>query len=509
MNRQNYFIKNVFWVLCIFILIGTSCNKQINTAPIGSTYSEEFWKSEHAVDQATLDLYGQLRSCLRADASHFIFGDLASGVFAPAHSEWKLSSITPQKKFNFSYVPYLGGSLHNWSRFYQLVAQSNLILQEVPKMPASLFQSKDTRNEFLGEALFMRAFAYFYMIRVWGDPVYVTKTFDGADYGNIPPIPRTAENEVLDSCLRDLRMAVNYLSDPSDNPVRANKDGGYALMAHIFAWQHKYDSAHVYCQKVINSGKYSLEPMATYSNIWNSKGSAENIFVISMLYAENDPNFKNDNSWAEAKFGFFGTFLKDALVDDRKASCWVATKEGQISWLYEDTTNDARFKAILMDVSASGGDGEGYLLTKYSDFIYQSPDSKAYPYLNNNLVLFRLSDIILLDAEALANLEDLEGARALLAMTEDRAGIDHYKTIGNTYNMRDEIVMERGRELIGEGQFFYDLIRTEKVQSLLERRLEYTPDRILNKGYYWPINMKSLFPYDNLLTQNPYWAKYN
>jgi hypothetical protein len=118
-----------------------------------------------------------------------------------------------------------------------------------------------------------------------------------------------------------------------------------------------------------------------------------------------------------------------------------------------------------------------------------------------------LSDIILLDAEALASTGDLEGARANLAKTEDRAGITSYQNPANQYDMLDEVVMERGRELIGEGQWFYDLIRTEPTQQWLEY-IGYPADRVTpeSKGYYWPLNMGTLFPQDNLLTQNPWWA---
>ena len=58
----------------------------------------------------------------------------------------------------------------------------------------------------------MRAYTYFYMTRVWGDPVYVTRTYNDVDYGNIPPMARTPEAIVLDSCISDLKIAAGSLS---------------------------------------------------------------------------------------------------------------------------------------------------------------------------------------------------------------------------------------------------------------------------------------------------------
>lgn len=521
MIKQYSFIK-YFLIIAAAPFLFISCKKQLYDGPIGSTYSEEFWTSQGSVEQATTAMYGQFRACLRdnagndidmQEASHFIFGDLVAGVFVPAAQDVFLPyglKADANPPFNFSYVPYWAEPLQNWSRFYQVISQANLILQNVPKMPSSAFSNENIRNAYLAEALFMRAYTYFYMIRVWGDPVYVTKTYDGSDYGNIPPLPRTPENAVLDSCLTDLKKAAGYLDfsggDPSKT-IRANKGSTYALMAHIYEWKHDYNNAHTYCQEVIKSGGYSLEPMDSYTNIWKGQSSRENIFEIPMLYNANDPNFKGGGSWAEAQFHCFATFLKDQIVDDKKSSCWLAPTGGLFDNTLFDTSIDARYKSVFRFMIPSGGDKEGYMMTKYSNFAYGTPDSKSNAYVNNNLVLLRLSDIYLLDAEALGYLNDIEGARANLAFTEKRAGITNYQNPTSAYDMIDEVVMERGRELIGEGQWFYDLIRTEYTQQWLEY-VGYPSDRVTPaaKGYYWPLDMTTLFPYDNLLTQNPYWA---
>lgn len=524
MNKQIFYIKSIFLIACIMLVI-TSCKKVLNEGPITSTYGSEFWVSQNAVEQATLAMYGQLRVCLRnapgenmGEASHFVFGDLVTGLFVPAANDvflsYGLTAINGTgKPFNFSYVPYGESSLQNWSRFYKLIAQANLILKNIPQMPASVFESELVKNSYIAEALFMRSYAYFYMTRVWGDPVYVTGTYDDVDYGRIPPLARTNETVVLDSCLADLKKAAGYLSFANGNlkkSIRANKGSDYALMAHIYAWKHNYDSAHIYCQEIINNGGYSLEPMATYTNIWKGQASLENIFELPMQYNANDPNFKDENKqdWAEANFNCFATFVKGTLVADEKSSCWISPADGLLDqdW-FLDKEKDARYKTVLSATDASGGDPKGYMLLKYTNFIYQNPDTKSYPYINNNMVLFRLADIILLNAEALAYKGDLSGAAQNLALTEERAGITSYENANDEYSMVDEVVMERGRELMGEGQWFYDLIRTNYTQGWLEY-MGYPAERVTAtaKGYYWPLDMNALFPYDNLLTQNVYWA---
>lgn len=509
-NSQKKLLLGVVAGVC---LLCAACHKYIYQAPINAPYQSDFWTSQVNVEQAAADLYGQLRVCVRNSNSIFVNGDLTTGTFSVNGDKWwNLQSISSSYNppFDFSYVPYYEPDLQNWSRFYVLIAQANLMLLNIPGMPASDFQSEAVRDEYLSEAWFIRAYAYFYMIRIWGDPVYVTKVYNNVDFGQIPPVARTAESQVLDSCLTDLRKAATGLAFTAGDPtksVRANKAGVYALMAHIFAWRHQYDSAHAYCQQVIQNGGYSLEPMATYNNIWNGQSSHENIFELAMTYNQNDPNFQGGNSWAEAQFGFFGQWLKGPLSGNVNTECWIATGGGLVDNTLFTDTSDGRYKAVLQPVPASNGDKAGYMLMKYTNFAFQQPTTQSYPYYNNDLVLFRLSDMYLLDAEALAYKGDLAGAAQDLSMTEDRAGITNYQSISDQYDMVDEVVMERGREFIGEGSWFYDLIRTEYTQGWLEY-VGYTGDRVTPtmKGYYWPLDLTTLFPQDNLLTQNPYWA---
>ncbi|MFV0605847.1 MAG: RagB/SusD family nutrient uptake outer membrane protein [Niabella sp.] len=532
MKLRDIIIKKTNFAVLLLAVFGSfsGCKKALNEGPITATYNEVFWTSRTSVNQAVLAMYGQLRSNLRASSGsgvdlnepcHFVWGDLVSSNFRYAGGDTFLPyglTQTGSKPWNFSYVPYWS-NLSNWSRFYQLIALCNLVIENVNKMPVGLFTSEADKNAFIAEAYFMRAYTYFYITRIWGDPVYISKTYNDVDYGNIPPVPRSPESQVLDSCLKDLSIAANGLSYSGGNPnlsIRANKGSAEALKAHIFAWKHQYDSTHYYCNKVINDGGYSLEPMLTYKNIWNGQSSRESIFELAMKFENSDPNFSNQNAWAEAQFAGFGFFLKGTAVDNRRSSCWISplngilvrsAVNGDFALFGDSTSQDKRYRTVLQYMNASGNDPAGYMLLKYTNFIYQNTDTKVNPYLNNNLVLLRLADLILLNAEALTAMGRLEEARLQLKLTEDRAGITNYLIPGNQYDMMDEVVSERGRELMGEGCWFYDLVRTNQTQGWLEY-INYPAERVkpANKGYYWPIDMKTLFPYNNLLVQNPWWS---
>ncbi|QEC71164.1 hypothetical protein FSB73_05190 [Arachidicoccus ginsenosidivorans] len=156
--------KQMKWCLSAtaLLLLFASCNKALHDGPIDSTYGDAFWVSQSNVEKATAALYGQFRADIRQGQSYFIFGDLTSGTFLPAsnNSNFQVKAST-NPPYNFSYVPYKEGDLQDWSRFYKVIAQANLILENVPKMSASSFPSESSRNRYLGEALFMRAYTYF------------------------------------------------------------------------------------------------------------------------------------------------------------------------------------------------------------------------------------------------------------------------------------------------------------------------------------------------------------
>lgn len=164
MSKQ-FIFKIILPVLSGLCLLNISCKKYIDQGPINSTYGAKFWTSQASVEQATLAMYGQLRTCLRksgstggnnSEASIFVNGDLVAGTFLPivgTNLDYSLKANSGRGPFNFSYIPYGESVLQNWSRFYQLIAQCNVILKNVPAMSSSLFESEKVRNSYISEAL--------------------------------------------------------------------------------------------------------------------------------------------------------------------------------------------------------------------------------------------------------------------------------------------------------------------------------------------------------------------
>jgi hypothetical protein len=122
----------------------------------------------------------------------------------------------------------------------------------------------------------------------------------------------------------------------------------------------------------------------------------------------------------------------------------------------------------------------------------------TFRYFTSALIFTRLEDVVLLRAEALSVLGDQNGAVNEMLNVMIRRGITSF-TI-NTNELIDLIFEERHRELLGEGQRWYDLIRYNKIKQNNPAFL-----RLINsQGIYWPVSRK-LISQNNLLTQNPFW----
>lgn len=479
--------------LCCTLLLSSlgSCKKYLDLTPENSTYDEVFWTDARNISKATSGAYSMLRNALRDSRSFFIFGDLAAGNFVTGGDYWNYKDLSKSGNFKFSYAPYLEGSLWNWTRFYEVVNQCNLIIEKTTEIPTQNFEGGESeKNSLIAEARFVRAYTNFYMQRVWGDVLLIKESYK--DPQNIPPVARSTQDETLKFCIDDLTFGIEHLGI-GGSKARASKGAAQALLAHIYAWKHDYPNAEKLATDVINSS-FALEEMKDYRKIWQGN-SKESIFEINTLY---------NTSGNEYSQGFYNAFLADPVVKGKSpASAWTFDTD-VLNELFTDGERGARFDSI----SRAGSNSQTVYLRKYDRIVTYTPRNPGDDYYaaDNNLVLLRLADIHLLRAEAYYKNSKPQLALEDLNLIRERAGISTIQASGEALLI--EIFKERRRELIGEGSTQFDLIRMQLFDKIDEFSGIYTTDRIANQGYYWPLNMRDLLPQNELLTQNPWWKNH-
>ena len=482
-----YLKKSIIGFSLIAGLCGTvSCKKILDLQPHDTTFTSAYFTNGEDANTAIAGAYALLRSTLLNNYSYFTYGDAPSGEFAITDAFY---SPIVSGQFTGSNV---SSGLWNWQTEYQLMQQINLIINKVPQIDISKFTDKDDKLQITGEAYFLRAYIYFYMSRVWGDvPLKLTPDLDLSTSVNIPRSPAAT---VLAQCLSDLRVAEADLkygyTDVSQTAVRANKGSAMALQAHIKEWMGDYAGCDTATNAVITQGGYQLVDSADYAKVFIGK-TIEGIFEINIDYSQNEGYEATDN------YGGYVPTLSYPIIANKSSLQWPLNTS-YFNKIYVDT-NDIRARKFFYQPQSNAGQ-----TIKYSNVIYADGSAKNDPRLSNNIIIFRLADIILLRAEALNHLGRSQEAITLVNQIRKRANTSPYPTKADP-DLTTAILEERLRELFYEGQSYYDLVRTKKLTTYNDN----FPGTQFGTGgpkdgWLWPID-PNMFKDDFTLTQTPYW----
>ena len=141
---------------------------------------------------------------------------------------------------------------------------------------------------------------------------------------------------------------------------------------------------------------------------------------------------------------------------------------------------------------------------KYQKVFYRNATQKLDPYVSNNLIVYRLSDMRLLKAEIALYKNQVSTAINIINDFRERNGADESSFVNDSSTKEEvmyEYIVERGKELYLEGQIFYDLLRTRQYSNFVPWLSE---SRFRQEGFYWPIN-PALFKNNNKLIQTSFW----
>jgi hypothetical protein len=493
---KNRRYKLPFAFICIISVFISSCSDFLEEEPISNVSDETFWNTEDDGNSAIAGCYAQLRKALNNGLAYYAHGDLATDVFSP---EREIS----EKQFDYAQTGEWGVSvsstetgavmyrLRDFGKFYSTIRQANLCIANIPKIPEDEYSDySKTFNQFMGEAYFIRAFSYFYMAHIWGDvPIIDDNMISEVD---LTDYEREDEDKVLAKAIDDCETALTYLdwdySKDENKAVRANKGVVWALLAHIYAWQGNYEACEKATKKITDKGYYSYVDRNDYLEIFEGQ-SNESIFEIAQ------------NSRSEASntdLNISGKLLRDD---------YLTIQEDKTLWPFDTLTvrqtlfydqNDLRRKNGFWEFS-----DEYPVLLKYSNITYTS---STYALGLNNIIVYRLAGIALLQAEAQAALGKYGEARITLNKIRALSGLDESSATND--KLFEAVIEERGRELFMEGHRFYDLVRLARKKGVYKFGSS-DSDKITEKEFkqgksYWPVQ-PSIIETNPLLTQTTYW----
>lgn len=451
-------MKKIKYMLgaCCLALSLTSCSDFLNEEPVSEIPAGEMWKTARDAKAGVNEIYGLLRSTLREN--YFYWGEFRSDNVAPG------APVMADQARVINNLMSTDERSARWTTLYQLINQANLAIKYVPGI--SMPDVAD-RNDYLGQAYAMRALAYFYAIRVWGDvPLFVEPTEKYSK--DIYKVRTNCETILEEVIIPDLKKAETLINrNKNFERKRISICGVWAIMADVYMWTGQYNLADQTIDKMadISSSKGRFVDFEPSIQAWHTMLTEE------LNNKPSDDTPENDE-YSTKEFIFLVHFNMDEVGTNG------------YSYMYQWFSGSGSRAAVLSDQYMNifnEADMRGDLRKDYTVKLYQN-GNELRKYMSGDVSnslnkmcevgypIYRYTDMLLLQAEARARLGKWEEALDLVKKVRDRAGLVTPTALdfASENEIIDYILRERQVELVGEGRRWFDLVRTGKWKEVME-----------------------------------------
>lgn len=492
----------ILFLTILLAAFGTSCNKWLDQKPQDGVVSDDFWKTKEQVQAGVIGCYASLLGSPsgvndRSLAEYlFLWGELRADMVSPA------TSITTDEKdvVNVNILPT--NALANWSAVYRTINYCNTVIDKAPQvLEYDKTFTQAELNGYIAEAKGLRSLMYFYLVRTFGDVPLVLRSTDTDE--DIQPVAKTSKETILDQLVIDLtdaeQKALESYGSTQSNAGRLTKYSIEAILADVYLWMEKYQQSIDVCDKIISSNRFSLVPgnSGWYSTLYYGGNSTESIF-----------EFQFDAQKLNTFYTVFAGSRK-RLVAAEKAMEDIFTVD------YNDETQyDLRGAGAAIRTSDN-------TIWKFiginATTIRQQDASYAHWFV------YRYADVLLLKAEACAQVNRGQDALDLIKTIRDRAhalpATARTPAASDAGEVAEYVLEERAREFAYEGKRWYDLLRHAKrnnysnISYLLNTIAGTVPaDRQQSalvkyqdhNSHYLPVPQAELAK-NSLLIQNPFY----
>ncbi len=520
----------------VMALSFNSCGDWLEILPEGETLLEDYW-------QNASDVQGVVASCYRSMlepaciARMILWGEVRSDNINPG------SKVTTDQKYLLEANILPTNVYCDWSTLYTVINYCNTVLHFAPQVQdVDKNYSPRQMNAHRAEAQAIRALCYFYLVRAFRDVPFNTEpTIDDDKEFDLPATPGSI---ILDYMIADLKEAKQNAQSSytgsnalAHNKGRFNRQSIRALLADIYLWKGMYKECLDECNEFLdynaslsrtsrNSGYSLVDPDFFFDEVFSRGNSSESIFELQ---------FESGTELSNSSISSFYGNSKDAGQLSASASAIR-------SWAFPMEDDDIRSNLFIGSVR----DELYNEITKYScsSCIDNGLGGYTFSYRTKsdcNWIVYRLSDIYLIRAEALVELakgketQDVQVWEKLLRESismvnktwfrshptnrlSDTLSFDEY---GSYYSVRDLVFMERQREFLFEGKRWFDLVRKaehdndptsvwETVDHKYDSRFYNTTENLMKSKYssmdalYLPVSEDEILANDSI-QQNPFY----
>src|SRR6478735_1706871 len=436
MNKLKIFLP-VLLALMLF-----SCKKTLDVQPTNQVDASTSIKTPA---DAQIMINGISRAMTSSDyygRNFMLYGDAKGGdMTIPSQGRGQDALYT------FNHSASTGSYSGYWSQIYFTLLQVNNLLQGIDQLEAA---GTTGFASYKGQALTLRAIMYFDLVRLYGKSYDLDKTAYGVPNITTPlkssaqPLRNTV-GENYTQILSDLKAAAPLLGKTKANGF-INYYGNLAMQARVYLYMKDYANALKAAEEIITSNVYTLYTNANWVDSWKTQFGTESIFELGIYPLEGDLGANSLGAYHRKKGDGGSTILG-----------WFIASDYFLTRLKQDAT-DVRWGVMNDDeISTTLAPRKGALY-KYSGSTALFGDGKT---TNTavNIKVIRLSEIYLIAAEAALSTDAVKAATYLNAIRKRSPLLLPATAATVTVDM---ILDERSKELYGEGQRFFDMIRLNK-----------------------------------------------
>ena len=432
----------------------TSCENFLNIAPQNAVTPENFFQSESDFRQAVDGIYAPLQQ-LYNNQSSWAMGEMRSDN---THYFYNVDFRLPYPE---EIADFLNGSENDVSQHkyyinYDIINRANQVLNVIDG--AALEQA--ARNNLKGQALFLRALAYFDLVKYFGGvPLHLTpsRSMETAF------LPRASAQEVYVQIQSDATTAAELLPNKATQQAgRATSGAALTLLGDVYLNLKEWDKAEEALRQI--NGYELLDDYAAIFNPTN-KNHQESIFDVQYL--------EGTSLDLHSRFPYFFVPLSpdhSQLTQGPHGSQsvpesgWNIPTEDLLA-AYEDPEEDQRFHASIgFHTGESPISDTSYVNLPYIKKYQHS--HTIFGQSNQNFPVYRYAEVLLMLAEVLNEQNQVSEAREFLNQVRRRAGLNDLNVSGQT-QLREAILKERRVELAFENKRWIDLVRTGNAVEVM------------------------------------------
>jgi hypothetical protein len=447
-------MKKLAYLFSALALVTASCTK-LDEGIYDQLVGQDFYATPEGVNATLADIYNEIRGDWNgkgyagADRGWYDLNETNTDeMMIPTRSDgaWSDNGIWRQMYLH-QWTASQEFMNNTWNWLYRCVFKSN--------QAVALLTEANAAPSRIAEAKVARAFFYWMLMDGWGSvPFYTENNL------TIDKIPQASRQQIYDFVVSELMQNVDKLVTTKGGEFygRFNRWAGYAFLAkvymnaQVYTGTAKWGEAIAACDKIINEGNFSLQPAATYFDMFRD-GAASSPEVIFSIYVDGSKAPRNiigirslHGPHGSATIGV--STWNGATVHQDFVNKYNNSDIRKAQWAVGPQPGGVNYQLNISSITAAGIQ-EGARNVKFFPVAPLDGGSAS-----NDIPVYRYADILLMKAEALRR-TNASGAKTLVDQVRVRAGLPALASEPTLAEIYDE----RGRELTWEGHRRQDMIR--------------------------------------------------